>query len=175
MAIYPTLVDEDLYGRQSLSNTGRSGTMAKRRRASAHRNFYHVARNGVADPFTFFHLLDLLLTLPPETPFHVADLMPVLRAEVPGIIWDPTTVGRVLVEMAEALEEANGRASIDRSRTAGGMVYSVRSDPESRTALHNLLDDLYRLGSEVVGEEAKGYVRDRQRSPVLDCPSVMEL
>lgn len=146
----------------------------RQREIISHRNrFIHKMKNGIYDPMTFYHVLDALLDLLPDQFFRTADLIEYLNASRPQIVWDSTTVGRVVTDMAESLSEANRSKPIEWARRWNGQNYQVSSRPEDRKAMENLLDDLAILcEAEVEGEQGGAFVK-RVQTPMSACPSVV--
>jgi hypothetical protein len=146
-----------------------------RRVAHGRKEFFHRTKNGVYDPLTYFHVLDALLELVPGKMFRTADFVAFLEATRDQMVWDTTTVGRVVNDIAETLQEANGRAAIESARRWNGMIYSVTEEAEGRSAMVHLLDDLYKLAEDLIASEATGKAPKRINSPLLLCGSVMRL
>lgn len=146
-----------------------------RRVAHGRKEFFHRTKNGVYDPLTYFHILDALLELVPGRLFRTAEFVDYLDDTRPQLVWDTTTVGRVINDLAETFEEANKTAAIDSARRWNGMIYAVSDQPEHRAAMIALLDDLYRLCETLIAAEAAGEAPKRLNSPLLQCPSVMQI
>ena len=164
------------YGRETLPGVKAFTTTQKLRKiASARKELYHRTKNGIFDPVTYFHILDALLELVPGETFQTRDFVAYLSSTRDQLVWDTTTVGRVVNDIADNLEEANGVKVIDSARRWNGMLYSIRSDAESRAALYHLLDDLLRLSKEFIERENRGEAPKRIDSPLLSCPSVMKV
>lgn len=155
-------------GAMAMVSTNRHRTITRDRKT-----FIHRAKNGVYDPITFYHVLDALLDLKPDAMFRAVDFVRYLRESRQQLVWDSTTVGRVLTDIAESLSEANGRAPIDATRRWNGMTYSISAEPEDRMAMENLLDDLRGLCEAELAAELNGEFPKRTQSPMVRCPSVM--
>lgn len=175
MPLQMNLTDENLYGRQSIPGI-RSLVTDRRKRKAIHADvaFIHRTKNGVYDPLTHYHLLDTLMQITPGIEFRTSDLLAILKTEKPQLVWDSTTVGRVLTDLAENLFEAYGTKPIDFVRRWNGMCYSVREAREHRLMLHRLLDDLYSVCEETLAEELRGEAPKRTRSPLERCPSLLQ-
>jgi hypothetical protein len=168
------LPDSDPFGRTSI--TGMRGLIPERKlRRFVHGSFafVHRSKNGVYDPMTYFHVVEALLQIEPDTYFRTNDLVGVLTDHQQNFIWDPTTVGRVLADIGETLEEKNNATYVATTRRWNGMMYSVTSALEGRAALVALLEDLFNLSEELVRQEMAGQFPKRTNSPLLQCPSVM--
>lgn len=147
------------------------GDRRLRRIAHGTKEFYHRAKNGVYDPMTYFHITWALYAIGGE-PFRTRDFVEALRGSRPQLAWDTTTVGRVLNDIAETLEEANGRPYISTARRWNGMIYAVQQTPEAKAVLIRLLDDLMDLSEKLVELEKAGQAPRRMDSPLLQCSSV---
>lgn len=166
----------NFYGESDLH--GRSHTPAlisqrqERRIKGARKNLFHRSRNGVLDPITFYHVLDTLLDVLPGQVFRTPHLIEELNKRVPMISWDSVTVGRVINDLAESVNEAAGGKAIAVSRHYDGLWYDISPDPELRTLMEKLLEDLLLLSEKELQEEARGIVQKRIQSPMEFCPSV---
>jgi len=147
------------------------GTRRLRRIAHGRKEFFHRAKNGVYDPITYFHIVDELRQMNGE-PFRTRDFVEILNNSRPQLAWDTTTVGRILNDIAETLQEANGAVYISTARRWNGMIYAVTPNAEVRAALIHLLDDLMLLSERLVELERAGQAPSRLNSPLLACPSV---
>ena len=173
MSALTTFGPEDQYGRVSIEGMrSLAGERRLRRIAHGRKEFFHRTKNGVYDPITYFHLIDALLEVTPGLIFRTADLTQHLNETHPQLVWDTTSVGRVISDIAETLEEVNGSRAIEFARRWNGMIYSVTADAEGRQALMNLMDDLYVLCEEMIQQEKNAHPPKRTDSPLLRCPSV---
>jgi hypothetical protein len=172
-SLSPLLLKDDLYGRRSIVGMRDYVTNAvMRHRTTDDLYMNHVPKNGINDPITFYHIVDALLFVQPETPFRTVDFMEVLNARKRNIAWDATTVGRVLTDIAVSLHESYGNKPLDYVRRYNGMTYSVRAHPEFRVMVLRLLEDLRILGNQLIEEERRGEAPARQMTPMARCPSV---
>lgn len=147
------------------------GERRLRRITNGRKEYYHRSKNGIYDPITYFHIVDVLSGLSGDT-FRTREFIELLASGRTRLVWDATTVGRVLNDIAESLEAANGRPYISSSRRWNGMVYMVDQGPEAKAALLNLLDDLIILCDQLIELEEAGKAPPRLNSPLLSCPSV---
>jgi hypothetical protein len=169
-----TLSGENAYGRLTIEGIRSRVTARKLRSMSwANNNLVHRTKNGVYDPITYYHLLDFLMQVDPGQDFRTSDIMLLLPAAKPQLIWDGTTVGRVLTDLAETLYEANERAVIGFVKRWNGMTYDMSGHPENRIILHRLHEDLFVLAKRVVEQEANGVFEKRIDSPLNRCPSIV--
>jgi len=168
-----TGVEENLYGRQETPGL-RSEVTARRIRKASHAEveFLHRTKNGIYDPITFYHLLDALMRLEPNSEFRTADLVIHLQTAKRQLVWDSVTVGRVLNDIAESLHDAYGAVPISAVRRWNGMYYVVHGGLEFKVMQLRLLDDLYRLCEEMLANELAGLTIKRTVSPLVRCPSV---
>ncbi len=127
---------KDIHGRETIPG-GRAMVSTRRVREINHgrSHFIHRMKNGIYDPITFYHVLDALLDLVPGQMFRTADLIEHLRATRKQIVWDSTTVGRVITDMAESLSEANRSNPIEWARRWNGQNYQISAAPEDRKAM----------------------------------------
>ena len=173
VSVFPA---ENPYGKLTLSGMKTLASERRLRRiAHGRKEFYHRTKNGVYDPLTYFHVLDGLLEIIPGTLFKTDVFVNFLRDTRPQLVWDVVTVGRVINDMAESLQEVNGRAAITSTRRWDGYHYAISEMPEDRTALIHLLDDLYKLCESLLEAEAEGRPPKRLNSPLQNCASVMRL
>ena len=151
----------------------RSEISERRLRKMAHgrKEFFHRAKNGVYDPITYFHIVEALLTQGSGA-FRTRDLVERLTNSRPQLAWDATTVGRVLSDLSETLNEANGTVHISTARRWNGMLYAVTPNAETRAVLLRLIDDLMVLSEELVAAERENRAPSRMNSPLQRCPSV---
>lgn len=133
----------------------------------------HRPKNGIYDAITFYHMADLITQLTPEVEFRSAELLPLLAADKPQLVWDATTVGRIIADMAESLGEAYEVRPIRCKRQWDGMRYVISSHPLARVAFVRMVKDLRRLAEQVVDEELAGMPPKRTETPLLSCPSLM--
>lgn len=141
---------------------------------AARLNLYHQHRNGVYDPVTYYHVLDGLMQIVPGTIFRSKDFVAELNDKCPMMSWDPTTVGRVISDIAEATFNAYEWKLIGLNRKANGMSFDISGHPEARVILENLLTDLRRLSEAVIEEERfQQKPAKRWRSPLDECATVM--
>jgi hypothetical protein len=147
------------------------GERMLRRIAHGRKEFFHRTKNGVYDPITYFHVVDALLVQGPDV-FRTRDLTARLRTTRTQLAWDVTTVGRVLADIAETLQRANGSSYISTARRWNGMIYAIDPSKECRAALLHLMDDLILLCDELIEEEQAGTPPKRLTSPLERCPSV---
>lgn len=142
-----------------------------RRLAHGRKEFFHRTKNGVYDPITYFHVVDGLLNFD-QQPFHTRDFVAYLRQTRLQLVWDVTSVGRILNDIAEQLEEANGAKYFTATRRYDGTIYAVQETLEAKAAIWALLEDLYILSENMVKLEVEGQMPPRLNSPLNQCPSL---
>jgi len=167
----------DPYGRQTLPG-GRTLITERRMRrwATAKNAFFHRVRNGIHDPFTFFHVTETLLTVLPRNRFSAAELADHLNETKPVLAWDAVTVGRVLNDIRDSFRDANNHERfqpIVSTRHWTGTQYEIADYPEARAGLIRLVDDLVQLGTQLREAEDQGEAPKRLASPLAACPSLM--
>jgi hypothetical protein len=168
------LSGENIYGRLTIDGIKSRVTARKLRQTTwANTNLVHKTKNGIYDPVTYYHLLDFLMQIDPGQDFRTNDLMTELRATKPQLVWDATTVGRVLTDLAESLYDTNDRAVIGFVKRWNGMTYDMSGHPENRIILHRLHEDLFLLAKEAIQNEAAGVFEKRINSPLNKCPSML--
>jgi hypothetical protein len=170
------LTERNLYGRSSIPGmTGKVGQRRVRKQATLDTQFVYPSKNGVYDPLTFYHVLDVLLQLPTGVTFRTGELVKLLREVKPAFIWDHTTVGRVINDIADTANEAHGGVIFGAARRWDGMNYYLPAEPVSRAALLDLLEDLAILSEEWLKRVHQRTPEKRLNSPLNHCPSVMTL
>ena len=133
---------------------------------------HHLPRNGAYDAVTHYHVLDALMRVKPGQTFRSRELIAdELRPNVP-ISWDATTVGRVINDMGQALQDAYDMKIISPNRRFDGLWFDVSGKDVARVAMERLLEDLAILAEAELAEEAKGKFAKRLSSPMERCPSV---
>lgn len=169
----------DGYGRRSVPGAAAMVTERRTRRWSQTRRVaFHRVKNGIYDPYTFFHVVEELASLKPNQPFTSAEFAEYLNDNREYLYWDPVTVGRVLNDLRENFEEANRgerMQPIVAQRYWDGMFYEVTDHPEARAALLNLLDDLNDASQNLYEQEADGKAPARLTSPLASCPSLIRV
>lgn len=169
-----TLDGENLYGRRTVPGM-QNKVSARRARRASHRDIalYHRQRNGVYDAVTYYHLMDVLCRLDAGQDFRTMEIMEILRRTKTPIVWDSTTVGRVLADIVESLNDANGFTVISATRRWNGVIYAINGAPEARHAMVDLITDLEAVAVDVLAREEYGEVVKRTDSPLLACTSIL--
>lgn len=160
----------DQYGRRTVPGINHKITERRLRQLEKRRkSVIHRPKNGIHDPITFYQLLDAILNIKIGQQFTSKQLADWLNEHRPQITWDAVTVGRVLNDICDSLEEVNGaaQAGIVSMRDWSGRYWATTDSTEGRIALLNLLDDLY-----AVVQEAK---TQRLESPLNRCASILTL
>ena len=174
--IFP-LRTADTYGKLTMPGSAALVTDRQVRKIRHGRTtFFHRAKNGINDPYTFFHVVETLLDIEPNRQFNSGQLAAHLNQENPLLAWDAITVGRVLNDILENLAEANPDEKfqpLTRYRDWSGVFYETQHYAPARAVLFRLLNDLIRLCDALHKAEAAGEAPRRQESPLLSCPSVM--
>lgn len=166
----------DIYGRLSIDGV-RNDVPARRVRkvATYDRLFIHRPKNGVYDPITYYHVLDILMRVTPGVEFRTAEFVKQLKMSKPQLSWDTTSVGRILTDIAESTFEAHGFTILHATRRWDGTTFDISGHPIARKALFNLMEDIVRLCQDTIEKELEGVVEKRLNSPLLQCPSVMTM
>lgn len=172
------LLRQDPFGRDTIPGVREWLTERRLRQITRARNhFIHRSPNGHRDPFSFWHLLDVLMAISPDYEWNSKQLADLLNTEKPRFSWDPVTVGRILGDIIESCEMANGQgldvAPIIVRRNSAGKWYQMTNQPAGRRVLQNLLEDLAKLCDKLMETEMAGALPARTESPLLECPSVM--
>lgn len=166
--------ESDLHGRSSIPGATSIVSARRSREIRANRkSLVHRVKNGVYDPLTYYHILDALLDLQPRMLFRTTEFVPFLAETRTQLVWDATTVGRVINDIAESLTEANARKPIENTRRWNGMNYIMSDEREDRAAMENLLEDLAELCRQDILQELTGAFPKRMESPLNRCPSIM--
>ena len=148
-------------------------TRRKRAIVSGRLNHIHLTKNGVYDPLSYYHVVDALLDVGAGLSFSSRELIDFMGARRVGLVWDPVTVGRIVNDVIETLNEVNGDCLFTAVRRWNGMRYTQVEGRESRVALNNLLADLDRLCEAELASERAGDFPKRINSPLSACASVM--
>jgi hypothetical protein len=167
----------DLYGKATFAGSAELVTDRRVRRITRGRNaFEHRAKNGINDPYTFFHLVENLLCIEPGFPFKASQFTTWLNEQDAPISWDAVTVGRVLNDILDNIADitAEGKLPFSRLRDHSGVYYEIETSIQGRAILFRLLDDLYVICEEMRKDELAGEFSRRQDSPLLRCPSLMD-
>lgn len=174
--VHLSLVENNLYGRRTIPGmTQRVPTRRDRRRTHLNQTLVYPSKNGVYDPLTFYHVLDVLLQLDTGETFRTGDLVKILREAKPQFLWDQTTVGRVLNDIADTVNEVHGGVILGVVRRWDGMNYYLPAEPVSRAALLDLLEDLAILSERWVEHAHTRAPEKRLNSPMNYCPSVQDI
>lgn len=153
----------DMHGKQSL--TSMNGLVTKDRWKAIKTSAWQLApksKNGLNDPFTYYHVLDGLLNVVADEFFRTREFVDSLLPR--PLDFDAMTVGRVIADISESLYLANGRRAMSSTRQWDGMRHLISPQAEDRKAMENLLEDLYLL--------CKAESKKRHESPLYECSSV---
>lgn len=173
-SIPPVFPHHDEIGKRSIPGMHEVASERRLRKFTHGRvNYFHKVKNGVYDPITYFHVVATLLEIVPGQEFWTRDLVMLLRNTRPLLIWDANTVGRVLADVTDNLNETYKPKPIEHAARWNGEMYFTQSNLQSRLALVRLLEDLIPVVEAWMEAEGKGQPPKRTRSPLLDCPSVM--
>lgn len=156
-----TFAPTDTHGKRTLAGAAGYITTKREKDIRTGRTSFPKPKNGYADPFTYWHILDALLTVEPNEIFKVQEFSTLLEDR--PVAFDNITVGRVIRDIAESLEMANARKPIDWNRYWDGTRYWVSDNTEDRVAMEHLLEDLFLL----FGATPDGH------SPLRRCPSLV--
>lgn len=169
---------EDLYGKLSVDGAkaifGPTKIKTIRSRAKA---YYHRTKNGVNDPYTYFHVAEAILAAEPDQKWTSAQLTDWLNENAPQLIWDSVTVGRVLYDLYDNWIDVEGSEDytpLKRMRLYDGVFYRVNATPHTWAVLNNLIEDLVKVCDRLQKQEREGVLPKRTESPLLACPSVMQ-
>lgn len=169
----------DRYGRQSIPGTKTIVTDRKMRAWTSARNkFTHRAKNGVYDPYTYFHLVEELSQLKPWQSFTASQFADWLNGTRPQFIWDAVTVGRILNDLRESWDESNPGARhqpLIVTRRWNGTYYETTDYASARAVLFALVEDLASVGEGVYTAEQEGRNLSRLVSPLSNCASLADL
>lgn len=151
----------NVHGRKSLP--GAYDIISDKRAKQLQRNIALApkAKNGITDPFTYYHIVDELLSTRPGNLFTAREFTQALGKR--PLTFDPITVGRVLGDIAESLRDAYGIEVIHQLRSTDGRRYWTEFEFNQWLALERLLEDLERLCLAPAPDA---------RSPLYRCPSV---
>ena len=136
-------------------------------------HMFHKQKNGAYDSVTYYHVLEMLMHIEPGEVFRTKEFIKVLGGEVTGILWDAVTVGRIISDIAEALNEAYGFTIIGSNRRYDGMWFDVTAIDKGRIGMERLLEDLAKVAEAELKDEDRGVFIKRYQSPLEKCPSVI--
>lgn len=165
----------DAYGR--LQAPGLATARKVRKMRSGVAQFRHRAKNGVYDPYTYFHIVDALLNVQPNKPFSGREFAEHLGKYADFMIWDPVTIGRVLNDLHDNWNDANPNPEsqpLILYRDWHGSYYEVNGSPAAKAAIWRLAEDLILLCQVIHDLETEGRAPKRLYSPLRECPSVMD-
>ena len=170
LSVFPA---DNQWGRRTTPGARELASERRLRKVATSRlHNFHRAKNGIYDPMTFVHVVEALLDTVPGSLWKTADFVEYLRETRDQLTWDPQTVGRVLADIAESLNDANAAKMLNQTRRWDGMYYDINTDLETKAALVHLLDDLMVVCARLREVEAKGKAPARKTSPLRECPSV---
>lgn len=166
---------ENLWGRQTIPGIRHLVSATDvRQHARDEETLVHRPKNGVYDPVTYYHLVDFVTQMAPDTAVRSAELKTALQSEKPQFVWDSTTVGRIMSDVAEELAGSFApNRPIRAIKQWNGMTYQISSAPEDRAMLINLVKDLRILAADAITRELLGEVHKRTQSPLVGCPSLL--
>lgn len=151
----------DTHGRRSIPGMSELITDKRAKQIVRNRTLAPKMKNGLTDPFTYYHVLDAIVEIPPGNLFKSHELVAML-GERP-LYFDRITVGRVLGDISESLRDSYGFEPIQSIRHWDGRRYWTTSDLEHRVAMERLLEDL-----EILCRKHE----PSTNSPLYRCPSV---
>lgn len=170
LSVFPS---DNPYGKRTIPGMKALASDRRLRKiASGRVHYFHRAKNGVYDPMTFFYVVNALLEVVPGTVWKTAAFVAHLQWTCDQLTWDAVTVGRVLADIAESVNEKSGFKVLTPTRRWDGMYYDVNSNLETRAVLIRLLDDLIVLCDELREQESRGRAPVRLNTPLLKCPSL---
>jgi len=135
-----TYAANDTHGRNTIPGGVAIVTAKRVKEIKENRLRYPKPKNKYSDPYTYWHILDVVLSIRSGDIWKTGEVTKLL-ADRP-ITFDNITVGRVIRDISESLEMANGRRPISWNRWWDGARYWVSDEPEDRAAMEHLLDDL---------------------------------
>lgn len=136
---------DDPYGK--LVHEGRAGLFTERRLRAIRRNnknFYRRPKNGLYDPMTYYHVVDILCQLPYHDDFDATSLTEILNMHKKQFEWDSRTVGRILSDLHESLQFASppGQEPIRKVNHSRHIWYTIQRFPHTAVMLVDTLMDL---------------------------------
>lgn len=159
-----TYAANNTHGKKSIPGMDQQISERKVIRIRKMRELQPKAKNGITDPFSYLHILDAVLSIHATELFTAKQVCSLLSEWNRPIEFDPVTVGRILKDIAESLDQANKRKGIFSNRWWDGTRYWTSNEIEDRVAMENLLDDLALL--------CESDEPSNSESPLYRCPSV---
>lgn len=160
-----TFTNENIHGRLTLPGMKPLITARRARKLIAQHKMAPKPKNGLTCPYSYYHVLDAILSIVPGEHWTTRDLL--LLLEDRPIAYDVYTTGLILNDIIESLMIANKRSYVVRTqRYWDGHRYitdTTTATIEDRIAMENLLEDLERLClTRTVTKQ----------SPLAGCPSL---
>lgn len=171
----PVYAGETLWGRRALIDVRSMVTNSDVRKHGQDEEYLiHRPKNGIYDPITYYHVVDYLANVRRDVAFRSSHLVAALRIHKPQFVWDATTVGRIMNDLAETLNEVYDPVQVIRvQQTFDGRIYVVSAHTIAHVALVRLVKDLRDNARKVVAAELAGTAVKRVQSPLNNCPSVI--
>lgn len=115
------------------------------------------AKNGYNDTVSHLLLVDSLLVLRPGQMIRANGLRDILNVDCPQLIWDATTVGRILGEIADLAKEANPKhPPVTRDRDRFGHYFRIETTRQAYDWLHELRRHLRERAAEEIKFQDRG-------------------
>jgi hypothetical protein len=136
--------------------------------------WHYPTPNGQQDPLTYMFVLDLLMNMDPSIELRASEAVKWLSVHRNAFTWDAVTVGKVISDLCDNIEEVAGKGNglLERGRDWRGVFYVFHRSFRCVPVCWALRDDLQRLAEHEVSERRAGRKTDFMGSPLVECPSV---
>jgi hypothetical protein len=148
-----------------------------RQRREKQQKWAYPTVNGIYDPLTYLHVLDTLANIDPDIELRANNLVVFLDSAFENWVFDNITVGKVLAELWEYIEEkmgGKGLGLLEAGNDYKGRFYRIHHNMDTARMYQALRRDLVRLVEIEMAQRKRGEKPARLETPLLECPSVRE-
>lgn len=165
--------DDDRYRENTPGGLG----VRPKRRMQAQSHWGYRAVNGVYDPLTYLHVLDVVAGIDPDIELRTKNLVKFLNEERPQFYWDTITVGRVLNDIREYFEDklgGKGLGLLEHGQDYKGAFYRIHINEDTVRLFHKARVELAALAEIERTLRDRGEPTKRLMSPLQEVPSLRE-
>lgn len=143
-------------------------------------NMRYPTKCGYNDPLTNALVLCALARIDPAVQLRARQLTGWLTREYPQLVWDSTTVGKVLAVVHEVFEDyfvlphaqESFNGFLQKVRTQEGGIYFMNDSPVIAAKVLEVIDDLMRLVEVEHARITQRLPQERTESPLYACASI---
>jgi hypothetical protein len=164
----------DPWGSYTTPDAASHITQRQLRKFKSEAHWAYKTRNGIWDPLTCMHVVDMLMNTVPGESFTAGQFTVMLEVSVPRFSWDPVTVGRILNELAEGLTDVLVEGDLPfwvSGRQRNGRHYTVTATSAGWRVLHALRNE---LAMEARPYVESGKVRPRTSASILSMVAALQ-